>query len=59
MYWWATPKEELILVKATKYWLKSCNSLANGISPMYCCGEVLEERNAGNHFDVVKEQLDK
>jgi triosephosphate isomerase (TIM) len=34
-------------------------ALANGLSPMYCCGEVLDERNAGNHFDVVKEQLVK
>ena len=32
-------------------------SLANGVTPMYCCGEVLEERNAGNHFEVVKEQI--
>ncbi|TVQ09766.1 MAG: triose-phosphate isomerase [Bacteroidetes bacterium] len=30
-----------------------------GLTPMYCCGEVLEERNTGNHFEVVKEQLEK
>ncbi len=34
-------------------------ALANNINPMYCCGEVLDERNAGNHFNVVKEQLEK
>ncbi len=34
-------------------------ALANGLTPMYCCGEVLEERNANNHFEVVKEQLEK
>jgi triosephosphate isomerase (TIM) len=34
-------------------------ALENGITPMYCCGEVLDERNAGNHFDVVREQLNK
>ncbi len=33
-------------------------ALANGVTPMYCCGEVLDERNAGNHFDVVKEQIE-
>ncbi|MFW5707225.1 MAG: triose-phosphate isomerase [Bacteroidota bacterium] len=30
-----------------------------GLTPMYCCGEVLDDRDAGNHFDVVKEQLEK
>jgi triosephosphate isomerase (TIM) len=34
-------------------------ALKTGITPMYCCGEVLDERNAGNHFDVVKEQVEK
>jgi triosephosphate isomerase len=31
--------------------------LNNGIIPIFCCGEVLEERNNGNHFDVVKSQI--
>ncbi len=26
--------------------------------PVYCCGEVLEERESGAHFDVVRKQLD-
>lgn len=34
-------------------------ALTNGLTPMYCCGEVLDERNAGNHFDVVREQVEK
>jgi triosephosphate isomerase (TIM) len=34
-------------------------ALANGLTPMYCCGEVLDERNAGNHFEVVREQVEK
>jgi triosephosphate isomerase (TIM) len=34
-------------------------ALKTGLTPMYCCGEVLDERNAGNHFDVVKEQVEK
>ena len=25
--------------------------------PIFCCGEVLEDRNSGNHFDVVRKQL--
>lgn len=28
-----------------------------GIVPVYCCGEVLEEREASKHFEVVKKQL--
>ncbi len=31
--------------------------LANDISPVFCCGEQLEERESGNHFDVVSTQL--
>lgn len=32
-------------------------ALANGLTPIFCIGEVLEERNAGTHFDVVDEQV--
>jgi triosephosphate isomerase len=28
-----------------------------GIQPIFCCGEVLEEREANTQFDVVKKQL--
>lgn len=31
--------------------------LDNEISPIFCCGEVLEDREANNHFDVVGKQL--
>ena len=31
--------------------------LANDISPIFCCGEQLEDREQGNHFDVVSAQL--
>jgi len=31
--------------------------LDNEISPIFCCGEVLEEREAGKYFDVVKAQV--
>lgn len=34
-------------------------ALASGLTPIFCIGEVLEEREAGKHFEVVKEQLDK
>lgn len=34
-------------------------ALANGLTPIFCIGEVLEEREAGKHFDIVKSQLDK
>jgi triosephosphate isomerase len=32
-------------------------ALEAGLKPIFCFGEVLGEREAGNHFDVVKEQL--
>jgi triosephosphate isomerase len=34
-------------------------ALANNLIPIFCIGEVLEEREAGKHFDVVKKQLDE
>ncbi len=33
-------------------------ALANGLTPIFCIGEVLEEREAGKHFDVVKTQIE-
>ncbi len=32
-------------------------ALAAGLIPIFCIGEVLPEREAGHHFDVVKTQL--
>ncbi|MFI5218628.1 MAG: triose-phosphate isomerase [Bacteroidia bacterium] len=34
-------------------------ALQNGLTPIFCCGETLNERNANNHFSVVKKQLDE
>lgn len=34
-------------------------ALKHRVLPIYCCGEVLAEREAGNHFDVVKEQIEQ
>ena len=31
--------------------------LINNLTPIYCFGEMLEERESGNHFDVVKSQI--
>ncbi len=31
--------------------------LSGGLKPIFCIGEVLPEREAGKHFDVVKSQL--
>jgi triosephosphate isomerase len=31
--------------------------LAQGISAIYCCGETLEERQAGSHFDIIESQI--
>ena len=32
-------------------------ALANDLTPIFCVGEVLEEREAGKHFDVVAAQI--
>ncbi|GAB3653612.1 triose-phosphate isomerase [Echinicola sediminis] len=32
-------------------------ALANGLTPIFCCGEPLEIREAGTHEEYVKEQL--
>ncbi|MFH0761060.1 MAG: triose-phosphate isomerase [Bacteroidota bacterium] len=36
---------------------KVVSALKHGIIPIFCCGEVLPEREAGKHFSVVKAQL--
>jgi triosephosphate isomerase (TIM) len=33
--------------------------LNHDIRPIFCCGELLAEREAGNHFDVVRTQLEE
>ena len=33
--------------------------IENNMTPIYCVGEALEEREAGRHFEVVREQLEK
>jgi len=32
--------------------------LTNDITPVMCCGETLEERKAGQHFNVVQKQIE-
>ena len=49
-----------------KYFAESHEMLAQkvdrlleyGIEPIFCCGEVLEERESEKHFDVVKAQIE-
>ena len=38
---------------------KMAQAYANGLTPIYCVGEKLDEREAGNHFEVVKAQLEE
>ena len=33
--------------------------LEAGMSPVFCCGETLEERDAGNHYEKVESQIRK
>lgn len=33
------------------------NALTNGVDPIYCFGETLEQRDSGNHFKVVTDQI--
>lgn len=32
-------------------------TLSKGLKPIYCCGELLEEREAGKLFDVISDQI--
>ncbi|SFE76090.1 triose-phosphate isomerase [Thermophagus xiamenensis] len=34
-------------------------ALKNGLTPIFCIGEVLEERESNKHFDVVKSQIEE
>ena len=34
-------------------------SLDQNIKPIFCCGEILEERNSGKHFEIVKRQIEE
>lgn len=33
-------------------------TLKHGLKPIFCCGEKLDEREAKNHFEVVKTQIE-
>lgn len=37
--------------------LKLDNVLKNDLTPIFCIGETLEQRNSGIYFDVIKDQL--
>src|SRR3569833_1325173 len=36
---------------------KTDTALANGLKPIFCIGETLDEREANKHFEVIKTQL--
>ena len=38
---------------------KVSQALDNNIVPVFCCGELLPERQAAKHFEVVKQQIEK
>lgn len=44
-------EDDLVLAKKLDAVLK------NNLSPIFCIGETLEQRNAGTHFDVIESQL--
>jgi triosephosphate isomerase len=46
-------EDDALLNKKTKLALEA------GIIPIFCCGEVLAERQSGNHMQVVRTQIDK
>lgn len=37
--------------------LKTDQALLNGLIPIYCCGELLEQRNENEHFNVIEQQV--
>ena len=39
--------------------VKTQLALKNDLTPIFCIGEVKEEREAGQHFDVVKKQIEE
>jgi triosephosphate isomerase len=38
---------------------KTLLAINTGLEVIFCCGEVLKERESGVHFEVVKKQLDE
>jgi triosephosphate isomerase len=38
---------------------KTDTALKHGLKPIFCIGETLSEREAGQHFDVIKSQLEE
>lgn len=44
-------EDDLVLAKKLDVTLK------NELTPIFCIGETLEQRNAGTHFDVIESQL--
>lgn len=34
-------------------------ALSKGVTPIYCCGEQLEDREAGRHFELVGQQIEE
>ena len=38
---------------------KAKSALKQDIAPIFCCGELLEERDAGKHFEIVKQQMEE
>ncbi|RVU00556.1 triose-phosphate isomerase [Mucilaginibacter limnophilus] len=38
---------------------KADTVLANGLTPIFCIGETLQEREAGSHFGIIKSQLEE
>ncbi|MBN1145239.1 MAG: triose-phosphate isomerase [Bacteroidales bacterium] len=45
-------EDDALLNKKTKL------ALAAGLTPIFCCGEVLAERQSGKHMQVVKSQIE-
>jgi triosephosphate isomerase len=46
-------EDDALLNRKTKLALEA------GLTPIFCCGEVLAERQSGNHMKVVKSQIEK
>jgi triosephosphate isomerase len=44
-------EDDTLLNKKTKL------ALSKGLKPIFCCGEVLEEREGGRLYDVIREQI--
>lgn len=59
MSFWAIPREGVLRGDERHLNKKLAQVFAQGLTPIYCCGEPLPVREAGTQNDYVKQQLEE